>query len=150
MQTLIVAVLQTLGVGKIMTASSGQKGFERFCIEKPDIVLSDWHMKPVSGMDLLEMIRTHPDSPNKMTPVIMITGYSAIKRIITARDLGATEFLVKPFSAGDLARRIAHVISRPRDFVETGDYFGPDRRRKKIDAYQGVMRRKDDGSSTQS
>ena len=71
----------------------------------------------------------------------MMTGYSALPRVAQARDTGATEFLVKPFSANDLARRIAYVINKPRDFIETSDYFGPDRRRRIIEDYQGPKRR---------
>ncbi len=63
-----------------------------------------------------------------------------------ARDAGVTEFLVKPFTAHDLARRIAHVINKPRDFIETQDFFGPDRRRRQADesGYTGVKRRDED------
>lgn len=144
MLNLITAVLDTLGIGRIYTASSGEKGFIRFCQEKPDIVITDWHMQPVSGIDLLKMIRTHKKSPNRYTPVIMITGYNAMQRIAEARDNGATEFLVKPFSANDLARRIAHVISKPRDFIDAQEYFGPDRRRRKMEDYTGPKKRDSD------
>ncbi|MEM7680293.1 MAG: response regulator, partial [Pseudomonadota bacterium] len=58
--------------------------------------------------------------------------------------MGTTEFLVKPFSANDLARRIAYVINKPRDFIETSDYFGPDRRRRVIENYSGPYRRSSD------
>jgi DNA-binding NtrC family response regulator len=75
----------------------------------------------------------------------MMTGYSARPRVQAARDTGVTEFLVKPFSADSMAKRIAHVINRPRDFVavEKG-YFGPDRRRKKTTNYNGPKRREED------
>jgi DNA-binding response OmpR family regulator len=78
-----------------------------------------------------------------MVPIIMMTGYSAQPRVIDARDQGVTEFLVKPFSASDLAKRIAYVINRPRDFVDSKKFFGPSRRRKR-DEYSGPERRKDD------
>ena len=60
-----------------------------------------------------------------------------------ARDVGVTEFLVKPFSAKTMARRITVVIEYPRQFVRTDDFFGPDRRRHKISNYTGEERRKD-------
>jgi DNA-binding NtrC family response regulator len=74
----------------------------------------------------------------------MVTGYSAMPRVAEARDTGATEFLVKPFSANDLAKRIAHVINKPRDFIDSNEYFGPDRRRRKADDYIGPLRREED------
>lgn len=144
MRKLVTSVLETLGVGTILNSSDGEKGFESFCKNNPDIVIADWHMIPMSGIELVQKIRKSPESPNKMVPVIMMTGYSAMLRVSEARDNGATEFLVKPFSANDLARRIAHVINKPRDFIETDSFFGPDRRRRKVEDYNGPFRRGDD------
>lgn len=144
MRKLVTAVMTTLGVGTIHTAADGEEGFRMFCYENPDIVIADWHMVPMTGIELVGKIRNEKISPNKMVPIIMMTGYSALPRVAEARDKGATEFLVKPFSANDLARRIAYVINKPRDFVETPDYFGPDRRRRVIQNYTGPKRRKID------
>lgn len=144
MRKLVISVLETLGVGKVFTAADGNEGFTMFCQQNPDIIIADWHMLPVSGIELVRQIRQSPASPNKMVPIIMMTGYSAMPRVSEARDCGATEFLVKPFSANDMARRIAYVINKPRDFIETSDFFGPDRRRRKIEDYKGPQRRQDD------
>lgn len=144
MQKLIGMVLETLGVGKVYKAFDGETGFRTFCERNPDIVLTDWHMIPHSGLDLIEKIRRDKRSPNRMAPVIMMTGYSAHSRVARARDSGATEFLVKPFSARDLAQRIAYVINRPRDFIEASHFFGPDRRRRKVENFQGPYRRDGD------
>lgn len=144
MQKLVGSVLDTLGVGRIIKADDGEKGFATFCAENPDIIIADWHMVPMSGIEMVNKVRTDKASPNKTIPIIMMTGYSAMPRIEEARDTGATEFLVKPFSAGDLARRIAYVINKPRDFIETSEYFGPDRRRRIIEGYKGPFRRSSD------
>ena len=144
MLKLVSFVLETLGVGRIFSASEGGEGYDIFCMESPDIVITDWHMHPVNGIDLVKKIRKDPNSPNRTVPVVMMTGFSAFPRVSEARDTGVTEFLVKPFSANDLARRIAHVINQPRDFIETPDYFGPDRRRRKGDEYSGPYRRSSD------
>ena len=144
MQKLVSSVLDTLGVGSIMKADDGTTGFEAFCKHNPDIVIADWHMVPTSGIEMVKQIRRDPLSPNKTVPIIMMTGYSALPRVSEARDTGATEFLVKPFSANDLARRIAYVINKPRDFIETPDYFGPDRRRRVLEDYTGPFRRSSD------
>jgi two-component system, chemotaxis family, chemotaxis protein CheY len=141
MQKLLVSVLEALGIKNVETATNGDDAFRAFCQRKHDIVLSDWSMEPIDGIELTRMIRKHPMSPNKLTPVILITGYSAWTRVEEARDAGVTEFLVKPFTANDIARRITHVINRPRDFIETQDFFGPDRRRRDDVNYKGPMRR---------
>lgn len=144
MRKLIASVLETLGVKSIFYAEDGQKGFETFLENRPDIVLTDWLMEPVDGIELTRTIRNDPHSPNQMVPVIMITGYSAPSRIIRARDSGVTEFLVKPFTANDLAKRLSHVINHPRDFIEHPEFFGPDRRRRKNPNYTGPFRRESD------
>lgn len=149
MRELIVSVLETLGVGRITTASDGDRGFAAFCTNKPDIVIADWHMEPVNGIDLTLRIRKDTASPNRMVPVILVTGYSALIRVAHARDAGVTEFMVKPFSASDLAKRIAYVINKPRDFIDSADYFGPDRRRRKDPGYRGTLRRKEDNKQGQ-
>lgn len=144
MRDLIVSVLDSLGVGSIVTAESGASGFMKFRNSNADIVIVDWEMEPKNGLSLTGEIRRNPMSPNRMVPIIMLTGYSAPKRVAQARDTGVTEFLAKPFTAEGLINRIAYVINKPRDFIEAGDFFGPDRRRRRVENYHGPRRRKID------
>ena len=146
MRHLIVAILETLGVGEIHTATNGQEAFSKFCENKPDIVITDWHMAGKNGLDLTREIRTSDKSPDKIVPIIMISGYNARSRIIASRDTGATEYLSKPFTADHLIKRILHVIENPRDFIMNQNYFGPDRRRKETVNYNGPFRRAYDNS----
>lgn len=141
MRELFISVLKRLGVKDIDYAADGKQAFERFKKENHDIVLTDWVMDPVDGLELTREIRTNSISPNRMVPIILITGYSAWPRVEEARDAGVTEFLVKPFTAADIAKRICYVISNPRDFIETKDFFGPDRRRRVDRHYKGPWRR---------
>lgn len=141
MRTLIVSVLDSFGIGTILEASNGERAYDLFQKHNPDLVITDWLMEPVDGLELIRMIRRNPDSVNRLVPIIMMTGYSAIQRVTLARDLGTTEFLTKPFAGRDLARRINLIINRPRDFVETDHFFGPNRRRKSGEGYNGPRRR---------
>lgn len=150
MQKLLVSVLEALGIKNVETKANGEDAFHAFVQRNHDIVLSDWSMDPIDGIALTRMLRKHDMSPNKLVPVILITGYSAWSRVEEARDAGVTEFLVKPFTAHDIARRITHVINRPRDFIETQDFFGPDRRRHSASnetSYRGPLRRHEDMSA---
>jgi len=144
MRKLLVSVLEAMGVGMIYAAEDGSKGYEMVKKFNPDIILADWHMEPVNGIELTREIRNNTLSPNRMVPVVLVTGYSAMTRVAEARDAGVTEFLVKPFSANDLAKRIAYVICKPRDYIDCADYFGPDRRRRASPNYRGPMRREED------
>ncbi len=138
------SILQTFGVGIIYTATDGEKGFELFCQNNPDMVIADWMMQPCDGISLTRRIRNDKRSPNAYVPIILMTGFSEKRRVIAARDAGVTEFLVKPFNARDLYRRIVQVIEKPRKFVRSEDFFGPDRRRKRKTVYTGPLRREDD------
>lgn len=144
MRKIMVSILQLLGFVKIYTAGNGEEGYRLFRHHNPDIVLTDWMMEPMDGVELIRRIRTEAASPNRFVPIILITGYAATSKVKVARDNGMTEFLVKPFTAKELAARIAHVINRPRDFVEAPRFTGPDRRRRPDDDYGGPVRRRVD------
>jgi len=148
MQRLLMSLVESLGFKKPYLATDGMQGYEMFRRHNPDIVITDWQMTPGDGLDLTRLIRTHHASPNKMTPVLLITGYSSLSRVHEARDAGVTEFLVKPFTAADIAKRVTHIINHPRDFVALPEFFGPDRRRRKIDNYAGPKRRDGEKSMT--
>jgi len=137
-------ILTNLGVDNVDSAKNGEVAFEIFCKKRNDIVISDWMMEPVDGIDLTALIRRNVDSPNKLVPIIMLTGYNSFKRVLKARDMGVTEYMVKPFSAKEIAERIAYVVNNPRDFIHCKNYFGPDRRRIIDIAYNGQFRRNSD------
>lgn len=140
-------LLETFGIGKVLEAEEGETGFKIFQEENPDIVILDWIMEPIDGIALTKRIRTDSGSQNQFVPIIMMTGFSEKRHVTTARDAGVTEYVVKPFSAHDLYRRIVQLIERPRQFIRTETYFGPDRRRKIDDAYAGPLRRVSDKTS---
>lgn len=134
-------IIGRLGGTNLDAARSGQEAFKLFCKKRHDIVIADWMMDNGDGIQLTKLIRRSSDSPNKLVPIIMLTGYNSFNRVLTARDVGVTEYLVKPFTAKDIADRISYVINNPRDFIQCKDYFGPDRRRIVDISYQGAFRR---------
>ena len=144
MRRTLEAILDSLGVGWVMHADNAYEGYQAICDSDPDLVISDWDMRPGDGLDLVEMIRNEPDSPNRYLPFIMLTGHSERNLVEKARDLGVTEFLAKPVAPKDLLARLNTVIERPRPFVRSQDFFGPDRRRRAEDIYEGPERRTDD------
>jgi CheY-like chemotaxis protein len=145
------SLLTTFGVGHVATAVNGEAGFSKYCEYGNDIIIADWMMRPIDGIELTRRVRSDPASPNPYVPIILMTGFSERRRVIEARDGGVTEFLVKPFNARDLYKRLVQVIERPRQFVRSDDFFGPDRRRvvlkpvlKPTEEYMGPFRREAD------
>lgn len=139
---LLRTILNAVGIRNIDIAEDGVIGFETFCRLDYDLVFTDYEMEPISGIDLVDLIRTSRKSPNPYLPVIMISAYSDQERVQLARDHGVTEFLAKPFTVERLVKHLEMVIEEPRAFVKTETYFGPDRRRKEDPAYMGPERRK--------
>ncbi|HCI46986.1 MAG TPA: hypothetical protein DFI00_06815 [Rhodospirillaceae bacterium] len=150
MREIMMALLENLEVGNITSISNGEDAISELLRSTSngmdshsdyDVVISDWAMKPMNGLDLLKWIRTHDNEAIRFMPFIMLTAYSTMDWVTQARDWGATEFLTKPVSAQAVAKRLLTVIERPRPFIRTSNYFGPDRRRQKL-PYGGTERRK--------
>ena len=140
MRGMMVSALKALGVGTVRTATHGGEAVDvlRLVSTDPmkagmlsiDIVFTNWQMEPVDGLQLLKWIRKSKESPDRFMPVVMVSGSVDKEALMVARDMGVTEYLAKPFSAQTIVQRIMEVIERPRQFVKSPDYFGPDRRRK--------------------
>jgi len=144
MRVLLRELLNSAGIREISEAPNGQAALRVLHDRKCDLVLSDMAMAPMDGIELTRHVRTHSASPNPFLPIIMITGHTEIERVQAARDAGVTEFLAKPVTPRSLYARIAEIVERPRAFVRTESYFGPDRRRKHLENYGGPWRRHDD------
>lgn len=144
MRVLLAEILRAIGVNTIYEANDGAEGLQMMRAHAVDIVMTDLSMQPLDGIDFVRLLRNSPDSPNQMIPVIMITGHSTMKRVSEARDAGVTEILTKPLTARGVVDRITRVVNHPRPFIRTGDYFGPDRRRRNDPTYLGPRRRSTD------
>lgn len=144
MTQITCALLKGFGVRHMDIASNSDIAFQKFNTEKHDLILVDWLIEPLNGIEFTQKIRQDPDSPNPYVPIILMTGFSERQRVVDARDTGVTEFLVKPFTANDLYRRIDHIITKPRQFVKSPSFFGPDRRRKFLDEEETPKRRAED------
>jgi len=141
MRALVKTILHALGSKSVHEAADGAEAFKELRHFPADIIICDWNMQPLDGLDFVKLVRTGSDSPNPYVPIIMLTGHTEMTKVMEARDSGVHEFLAKPISAKSLYSRIRSIIERPREFVRTKTYFGPDRRRQQID-YRGPERRK--------
>ncbi len=141
MRKLLRSLLLALGFQDVEEATNGLSGYDELRAKKPDFVLTDLSMKPLDGIAFTRMVRTAADSPNPYLPIIMVSGHAERSIVEDARDVGVTEFIVKPVTLQNLQSRITEIIERPRPFVCCPAYFGPDRRRRVHAAYAGPWRR---------
>jgi CheY-like chemotaxis protein len=148
-QRLICDVLRAGGVGRVETADDGQKARLALGRWDPDIIFCDWNMPNMGGLELTRSIRKAsivPDRrvPNPQVPVIIVTAHRSQKEVEQARLAGVNEFVIKPFTPAALLSRIQLVLLKPRQFIVSEAYIGPDRRRRVELAYAGPMRRMSD------
>jgi len=129
----IAAALTALNIRDIHRASDSSEGWAAVLSLIPDLILVDWVMQPLSGLDFIRKVRAHPNNAIRYIPIIMVTAYSELWRVHNIRDAGANEFVVKPFSAQTLYGKIRAIVENPRPFIEVPEaFFGPDRRRRTI------------------
>lgn len=139
MRRIIRDILQELGIRDVRDTADIKSAFAIFCEDPPDLVITDW-APGLDGIRLVRRIRRDLDSPDPYASIIVVTAHTEMKRVLTARDAGMTEFLAKPLSAKLLYYRIRSIVERQRLFVRANDFFGPDRRRRRV-AFKGSDRR---------
>jgi two-component system chemotaxis response regulator CheY len=107
-RTIQRAVLEQLGYSDFEEACDGQDALARLTIYKPDLILVDWSMPVMDGIEFVREFR----ATNKATPIIMVTNESERSRVIEAIRAGVNTYLVKPFTPELLAMRIQETVTR--------------------------------------
>jgi len=137
---LVRSILGNAGVRRITIAPID--AFAQFQEHPIGLLIVDQSLgQDEQAIPLVRRVRNDPASPNVYVPILMLTGQPDVRRVIAARDAGVSEFLVKPFSAASLLKRVEALIQQPRAFVRSSSYFGPDRRRRADPSYRGPERR---------
>lgn len=140
---LVRRVLYSFGFRHIFIADNGVDALYMVRAKKADLIITESRMERRDGVALVKLIRGIRDDPHlrRDVPIIMLTADAELPDVRAARDAGITEFLVKPFTAKTLSNRIIQVIDHPRIFVESANFVGPCRRRKRP-AAEGDERRR--------
>ena len=103
-------LLRQLGFSNIDTAMDGETALERMNARRYGLVLSDWNMEPMTGLDLVKAVRN--DQTLNDTPFIMVTAESKPENVITAKLAGVDSYIVKPFNAETLKRKLSGVLGK--------------------------------------
>lgn len=115
MRRIIRALLHGFGVREVLEAEDGAAGLESFAQNRPDLVITDWEMPILDGMEMAKIIR-HPETSAKPdVPIIMVTSHSERRRVMEARECRISEFLVKPISTKALYDRVISAAFFPRE-----------------------------------
>ncbi len=94
----------------VSTARDGDEAEDELSLQVPDLVLLDWMLPGASGLELARRIRARPAT--RQVPVIMLTARAEEEDIIRGLDLGADDFVTKPYSVSELLARVRSVLRR--------------------------------------
>lgn len=103
--------LRSLGIGDILTAANGADALDILGRQRVDLVLSDWNMPVMNGLDLLKTLRADPATAR--LPFIMITAEAERQRVEEAIATGVSDLLVKPYTTNSLMDRIDRAMRLP-------------------------------------
>lgn len=140
---LLVQLLKDLGARSVFAETSAKAALITAQEQSPQMIFIEYSG---SGWDGIEFARTvrRSELRCRKSPIVMVSSEATAQAILGARDAGVHEFLRKPYTMGDLIRRIEAVTARPRGWVEAVQYVGPDRRRFNSAEYTGPRKRRSD------
>ena len=101
-------LLRQLNFGNVEEASDGGEALQKLRQDRFGLVISDWNMEPMTGIQLLRAVRS--DDSLKHLPFVMITAESKSENVIAAKEAGVSNYIVKPFNAETLRTKLVNVL----------------------------------------
>ena len=141
---IVVGLLRSFGANNVAEVRNSFDAIRLLNGQKVDILLCDDKLPPHGGLQVTHAIRRKADNENRTVPILIMAGDTRESIIKVARDAGANMVIAKPLSPASLYDRLTWIAFNPRQFIDTANYFGPDRRYKVEAIPGGVGRRKSD------
>jgi two-component system chemotaxis response regulator CheY len=108
MLRIIRNLLKQIDFENVEEASDGNEALAKLRAGNFGLIISDWNMEPMTGLQLLQQVRADPKL--KATPFIMVTAESKTENVIVAKQAGVSNYIVKPFNAETLRSKIQKVL----------------------------------------
>ncbi len=108
MVQIIHNLLKQLGFTNIDEATDGHSALKMLRDKSYMLVISDWNMEPMTGLELLKEVRA--DTKLKNIPFIMVTAKSKTETVVSAKEAGVSNYIVKPFNAATLKNKLVSVL----------------------------------------
>jgi two-component system chemotaxis response regulator CheY len=108
MRRIVRNLLKQLGFENVEEAADGTEALAKLREKTFHLVISDWNMQPMTGLDLLKHVRA--DAKLKDMPFIMVTAESKPENVMIAKQAGVSNYIVKPFNAETLKTKMTSVI----------------------------------------
>ena len=110
MRRILKNVLGQIGLTNIIEADDGTTAIDVLKDNKIDLIVSDWNMPKMSGLDLLKTVRSNEDT--KDTPFLMVTAASQKDDVLEAVQAGVSNYIVKPFTADTVKEKLGKIFSK--------------------------------------
>ena len=148
-------MLEGFGLTKQKVVDSSEAAQAAIGQNPYDLIICDASLTGGSAVDFIRWLRHLEDQPQRLVPVVVLTGYGSRNEVESVRNAGANVIVKKPMAANVLYDRLRWVAKGTRVFVESATYIGPDRRFKNVGLPGGVGRRSTDlsgniGEATES
>jgi DNA-binding response OmpR family regulator len=140
-RNLLAEVLRAAGYFMIDAVRDGNELLERTAEILPQVVITASRIPGLSGLEYTRAIRSGFKDVPRQTSIIVMTDTPTKAFLDAAKQSGADEMLVRPFSSQAVLLRVKSVLERPREFIDCAVYVGPCRRRRMVEQYTGPMRR---------
>jgi two-component system chemotaxis response regulator CheY len=109
MLRIIRNLLKQIEFNNVDEAMDGNEALQKLRAGSYGLVISDWNMAPMTGLQLLQEVRA--DGRLKATPFIMVTAESKAENVVAAKQAGVSNYIVKPFNAETLREKIEKVLA---------------------------------------
>lgn len=106
MLRIIRSLLDNIGFKDVTEALSGPSALDLMKVKRYGLILSDWNMDPMTGLDFLKQVRADGND----VPFIMITAENAVENVVAAKQAGVNNYIIKPFNADTLKGKIESVM----------------------------------------
>jgi two-component system chemotaxis response regulator CheY len=110
MRKIVRNILGQIGIKNVDEADDGSTALPKLKQNKYDIVISDWNMPKMTGLDLLKAIRA--DENLKSLPFLMVTAEALKDNIVAAAQAGINDYVVKPFTAATLEEKLKKIFAK--------------------------------------
>ncbi len=113
MRRLVKRLLHELNCGTVREADNGEDAIPILSGQKFDVLIFDWQMDPINGLQLTRLVRRTAGNPNLHSPIIVLTAHTEVEKILAVKEAGATAVVAKPISFKSLAENISFVLRLP-------------------------------------
>ena len=108
MRRIVKGVLKQLGYNDIIEAEDGEQALKELKKEKIGLIVSDWNMPNMTGLDLLKAVRS--DDTLKDTPFLMVTAEGQKENVVQSVQAGASNYIVKPFTPETFSAKLEKIF----------------------------------------